>query len=154
MHLQSPAFPSNGSIPAQFTCDGINISPPLHWDSPPVGTQSLALVVDDPDAPQQTFTHWVIYNLPTYLRELPEGVAPYPQLPEGSIQGKNDFGRLGFGGPCPPRGTHRYFFKLFALDQQLPLAPGASKTEVMQAMTGHILESVELIGCYARQGDR
>jgi Raf kinase inhibitor-like YbhB/YbcL family protein len=110
--------------------------------------------VEDPDAPQETFTHWVLYNLPSNLRNLPEGVAPQPQLPDGSVQGKNDFGRLGFGGPCPPRGTHRYFFKLFALDQPLTLEPGASKAAVMQAMAGQILESVELMGHYARQGDR
>ncbi len=151
MHLQSPAFLTGNTIGFQYTCDGDNFSPPLSWDTPPDDTVSFALIVEDPDALQKTFTHWVVYNLPTTIGYLPEGVANKATLPDGGVQGTNDFGQLGFGGPCPPSSTHRYFFKLHALDRMLDLAPGASKAEVMAAMEGHILESVELMGRYARQ---
>ncbi len=152
MHLHSPAFFIGGTIPFKYTCDGENLSPPLRWDSPPEGTNSFALIVEDPDAPTLTFTHWVVYNLPGDRRELAEGIAPQPTLPNGGMQGKNDFDQLGFGGPCPPHnGTHRYFFKLFALDQPLDLEPGASKADVMAKIEDHVLESAELMGRYARQ---
>ncbi|EHC18516.1 YbhB/YbcL family Raf kinase inhibitor-like protein [Fischerella thermalis] len=151
MHLHSPAFLTGNSIPSQYTCDGDNLSPPLSWDSPPNGTVSFALIMEDPDAPKETFTHWVVYNLPAHIKHLPEGVVNHATLPGGGVQGKNDFGQLGFGGPCPPSGTHRYFFKLYALDQILDLPPGASKADVIAAMEGHVLEAAELMGRYARQ---
>jgi len=153
MYLHSPAFLTGSTIPFQYTCDGDNLSPPLSWDAPPDGTVSFALILEDHDAPQQRFTHWVVYNLPTTIGYLSEGVIHQPILPDGGAQGKNDFGQLGFGGPCPPSGTiHRYFFKLYALDTMLHLAPGASKKEVLTAIEGHVLESAELMGRYARNG--
>jgi len=148
MHLYSPEFLTGTFIPFKYTCDGENYSPPLTWQDPPAGTQSFALIVDDPDAPHGMFTHWVFYNLPADLRQLPEKVPHQDALPDGSRQGKNDFEQVGFGGPCPPNGTHRYFFKLHALDQLLDLAPGASKEEVLQAMRGHVLGAAELMGLY------
>ena len=151
MKLESTAFEADGLIPSQYTCDGQDISPPLSWDEPPTGTQSFALICDDPDAPLRTFVHWVLYNLPAETRQLPENVPGDPKLSGGGVQGKNDFGKLGYGGPCPPRGTHRYFFKLYALDRQLGLESGASKAKVEAAMKGHILGSTEIIGRYARQ---
>ncbi|WP_414546242.1 YbhB/YbcL family Raf kinase inhibitor-like protein [Nostoc sp. CCY0012] len=151
MELQSLAFFVGSTIPFKYTCDDTNISPPLSWDSPPEGTVSFVLLMEDPDAPKQTFTHWVVYDLPANLRHLPEGITQESHLPGGGVQGVNDFGQLGFGGPCPPSGTHRYFFKLYALDQLLGLPPGARKAEVLAAMKGHVLEAVELMGRYARQ---
>lgn len=151
MELRSPAFFIGSTIPFKYTCDGDNVSPPLRWEAPPNGTSSFALILEDPDAPQPNFTHWVLYNLPAQCRALPEGVEQQPIISIGGAQGKNDFGQTGFGGPCPPNGTHRYFFKLFALDRPLSLPPGASKADVMQAMEGHVLEAVELMGRYARQ---
>ncbi|MCP6760961.1 MAG: YbhB/YbcL family Raf kinase inhibitor-like protein [Fischerella sp. CENA71] len=151
MHLHSPAFFTGNTIPFQYTCDGDNLSPPLSWDSPPNATVSYALIVEDPDAPKETFTHWVVYNIPASIEYLSEGVVNHSTLPDGGMQGKNDFGQLGFGGPCPPSGTHRYFFKLYALDQTLDLSPGASKVDVLAAIEGHVLEAAELMGRYARQ---
>jgi hypothetical protein len=151
MHLNSNVFTNNGIIPSKYTCDGDNISPPLSWDDPPEHTASFALLVEDPDAPRGTFTHWVIYDVPGKANHLLEGLSKQSTLPQGGRQGRNDFGQLGFGGPCPPHGNHRYFFKLFALDQTLDLAPGASKGEVLDAMSGHVLETAELMGHYARQ---
>lgn len=151
MKLESPAFQANGPIPAKYTCDGVNISPPLLWSTPPQNTQSLALIVDDPDAPAGTFVHWVVYNLPIEHHQLPERVAAQPTIPGGGIQGRNDFGRLGYGGPCPPSGTHRYFFKLYALDRSLDLAQGATKAQLLYAMESHVLAKTELVGLYKRQ---
>lgn len=149
MKLESSAFEANGMIPVQYTCDGQDISPPLSWDTPPAGTQSLALIVDDPDAPGGTFVHWVAYNLSADSQQLPEAVLN--QNFKGGAQGKSSFGKLGYGGPCPPKGTHRYFFKLYALDQKLGLEPGKTKEQVLQAMEGHVLATSELIGRYQRQ---
>jgi Raf kinase inhibitor-like YbhB/YbcL family protein len=153
MEIRSPAFFIGNTIPYKYTCDGENISPPLQWESPPQGTNSFALILDDPDAPDGTFTHWVVYNLPADSRELPEGVAKHPKLHKGIMQGKNSFGDVGFGGPCPPKkdGAHRYFFKILALDQLLDLPPGASKEQVMAAMEGHVLDAAEVMGRYARE---
>lgn len=148
MKLQSNAFSANSMIPPKYTCDGKNISPDLRWDDPPVETQSLVLIVDDPDAPGQTFVHWVVYDLPPETRQLSEGVDA--EQGEG-IKGSNDFDQLEYGGPCPPNGTHRYFFKLYALDQPLGLAPGATKGDVIAAMDGHVVDTAELIGRYTRQ---
>lgn len=160
MKLSSPAFSANGLIPPIYTCDfhqgsgarnHQDISPALNWDDPPAGTQSFALICDDPDAPGKTWVHWVLYDLPATSRELPESVPPTATLANGGVHGVNDFGNLGYGGPCPPSGTHRYFFKLYALDQKLGLKPGATKGELLTAMEGHILAVAELMGRYARQ---
>ncbi|MBE9126543.1 MULTISPECIES: YbhB/YbcL family Raf kinase inhibitor-like protein [unclassified Coleofasciculus] len=150
MNLESPAFDTNEMIPSQYTCDGEDISPALNWDAPPTGTQSLALIVDDPDAPNRTFVHWVAYDIAPEVRQLPEGIPTQATLANGGTQGENDFGNLGYGGPCPPSGTHRYFFKLYALDRALGLESGATKAQLEAAMSGHILGSAELIGRYSR----
>ncbi len=152
--IQSPAFHAGAAIPTQHTCDDVDRSPRLEWSEPPAGTRSLALVVDDPDAPVGDWVHWVIYGLPATLRALPEGIGAEGTLkdPPGAKQGRNDFGRLGWGGPCPPPGKpHRYFFKLYALDAPLDLAPGATKAAVERAMKGHILAQAEIFGTYARR---
>lgn len=150
MQLKSSAFNANDLIPSNYTCDGQDISPALSWDAPPAGTQSLVLIVDDPDAPMGTFVHWVLYNLPPDLQHLPEHVTA-ANLPNGALQGKNDFNRTRYGGPCPPGGTHRYFFKLYAIDQPLTLPAGATKAQVLKAIEGHTLASTELVGRYSRQ---
>ncbi len=150
MKLESTAFTANGMIPFLHSCDGQDLSPPLSWDSPPAGTQSLALIVDDPDAPDDIFVHWVLYDLLPEIYELPQGAGNQATLSGGGTQGKNDFGKLGYGGPCPPSGLHRYFFKLYALDRELGLKPGATKAQLEAAMSGHILAAAELIGRYAR----
>jgi Raf kinase inhibitor-like YbhB/YbcL family protein len=150
--LTSIAFAPGQPIPQKYTCDGQDISPPLQWSDPPQGTQSLALICDDPDAPVGTWVHWVLYNLPAEARALPEAVPPDAELSDGSRQGKNGWGNLGYGGPCPPGGsTHRYFFKLYALDTVLDLEAGASKKQVLQAMEGHILAQTEVMGVYSRR---
>jgi Raf kinase inhibitor-like YbhB/YbcL family protein len=149
--LHSPAFPPGGSIPRQYTCDGADQSPPLAWSDLPAGTKSLSLIVEDPDAPRGTFTHWVLFNLPPEPAELPAGVAKQTVLPNGSKHGRNDFRRGGYGGPCPPHGqAHRYFFRLFALDAPLNLTPGGPPSEVREAANGHVLGEAELIGTYGR----
>ncbi len=151
LKVESPAFSPGGDIPRQHTCDGPDLSPPLRWSEPPAGTQSLALICDDPDAPAGTWVHWVLYRIPASARGLPEGVPKRETLADGSRQGRNDFGKVGYGGPCPPRGPkHRYFFKLYALDTVLDLPPGATKAELLKAMEGHILAQGELMGRYGR----
>jgi Raf kinase inhibitor-like YbhB/YbcL family protein len=145
--LNTTAFQGNGFIPKKYTCDGADVSPMLAWNEPPAGTQSFALIVDDPDAPAGTWVHWVLYDLPPATRMLPEGVAKDRELPDGSLQGQNDFRKIGYNGPCPPPGTtHRYFFKLYALGAKTNLKAGAGKSEVERAMKGHILAQAELIG--------
>jgi len=148
--LTSKAFQEGGMIPRQYTCDGKDISPPLQWDKAPERTRSFALICDDPDAPMGTWVHWVIYNIPADARQLAEGVPPTERLPNGARQGKNDFRKIGYGGPCPPRGTHRYFFKVYALDVLLDLPSGATKAQLEKAMEGHILARGQLMGKYAR----
>ncbi|MGJ3248935.1 MAG: YbhB/YbcL family Raf kinase inhibitor-like protein [Elainellaceae cyanobacterium] len=150
MNLESAAFSQDGMIPSTYTCDGQDISPPLSWDAPPDGTESLALIADDPDAPSGTFVHWVLYNMPPDVQQLSEG-ATDSIASTGGVQGKSDFGKQGYGGPCPPGGTHRYFFKLYALDTKLDLEPGATKADVVKAMEGHILANAELMARYSRQ---
>lgn len=147
--LTSPAFEEGQPIPALFSCDGEDISPELAWSEPPAGTQSLALIVDDPDAPVGTWVHWVVYNLPAERRGLPQGVPGGEQIEGGGLQGSNSWGRKDYGGPCPPSGTHRYFFKLYALDITLDAGAGLSKEDVEKAMEGHILAQAELMGTYA-----
>ncbi|GAB4234513.1 MAG: YbhB/YbcL family Raf kinase inhibitor-like protein [Elainellaceae cyanobacterium] len=151
MQLQSSVFSNADTIPPKYTCDGDNVSPPLSWQDPPKDTGSFVLIVEDPDAPSGTFTHWLAYDIPNHLDHLPEGIANQSSMPKGGAQGKNDFGQLGFGGPCPPNGDHRYLFRLHALDRSLNLPPGASKGEVLAAMDGHVLETAQLKGHYARQ---
>jgi|Deesub1362B_J571_1020462.scaffolds.fasta_scaffold27118_1 hypothetical protein len=151
LSISSPAFQEGGEIPAKYTCEGQDVSPELVWGEPPAGTQSFVLIMDDPDAPGGVFTHWVLFNLPVASRKLPEGVPAQAQLPDGSLQGKNDFGKIGYGGPCPPSGRpHRYQFTLYALDQPLDLKAGVSKKQVIQAMQGHILAQGRLTGTYQR----
>lgn len=152
MKLASSAFEANSLIPGKYTCDGADISPPLIWDEVPTETQSLALIVDDPDAPGKTFVHWVVYDIPPTVRQLPEQIPTAKTPTNVGVQGKNDFGKFGYGGPCPPSGTHRYFFQLYALDKKLNLAAGASKSQVLSAIEGHVLAKAELIGRYKRQG--
>lgn len=149
--LTSTAFEQAGMIPPRYTCDGEDVSPALNWDSVPETAKSLALVCDDPDAPMGTFVHWVLYNLPGDVRELPEDVPAEASLPNGARQGTSDFGQTGYGGPCPPRGTHRYFFRIYALDTPLDLAAGASRAELLEAMEGHILAQGQLMGKYQRR---
>ena len=148
--LTSTAFAPAQQIPSKYTCNGENVSPPLRWSDPPPDTQSLALICDDPDAPAGTWVHWVLYNLPAKTRALLETVPANADLPDGSRHGKNSGGRLGYSGPCPPSGTHRYFFKLYALDTVLGLASGADKSQLLQAMQGHILAQTELMGTYKK----
>src|SRR5205085_2382634 len=148
--LTSSAFQEGGMIPAQYTCDGKNISPPLAWSDVPTEAKTLALIADDPDAPRGTWVHWVSYNLPTATKELPEGI-PAQEAAVGGRQGKNDFGKLGYGGPCPPSGTHRYYFKLYALNTELNLPSGATKQDLLKAMYGHILDEGQLMGRYKKQ---
>jgi Raf kinase inhibitor-like YbhB/YbcL family protein len=145
--LTSPAFQAGGTIPKQFTCDGADVSPALSWLEPPGGTQSFSLIVDDPDAPAGTWVHWVLYNLPSSTRSLPEGMDKERERADGSRQGRNDFGKIGYNGPCPPKGpAHRYFFKLYALDSKLELKPGATKADLERAMKGHVLGHAEVVG--------
>jgi len=151
IELTSTAFNAGEAIPAIYTCDGDDISPPLQWQNVPEGTGSLALIMDDPDAPRGTWVHWVLYNIPPSTGGLPENVAPADSLPGGGSQGRSSWNRVGYGGPCPPSGTHRYFFKLYALDAELDLAPGATKEQLLAAMEGHVLAQGELVGTYARR---
>jgi Raf kinase inhibitor-like YbhB/YbcL family protein len=149
--LTSAAFAPGQPIPAKYTCDGEDISPPLDWQDPPEDTKSFALVVDDPDAPAGTWVHWVLYNLPAESRNLPQAVPPDAAMADDGKNGKNSWKRLGYGGPCPPGGTHRYFFKLYALDTVLELDDGPGKDQLAQAMEGHILAQTDLMGTYARK---
>lgn len=148
IEISSTAFSEGSQIPLKYTCDGMNISPPLAISHIPPGTQSLALIADDPDAPGRTWVHWVLFNLPAATTQLSENIAPVPNLANGARQGINDFGNYGYGGPCPPSGTHRYYFKVYALDISLNLAAGATKDQVKTAMTGHILSQTQLMGLY------
>jgi Raf kinase inhibitor-like YbhB/YbcL family protein len=152
--LTSTAFQPSGAIPPVYTCQGKDISVPLEWSGLPAGTRSLALIVDDPDAPdpavpKMTWVHWVLYNIPPAATGLPEGVHAR-SLPAGTLEGSNDWGRTGYGGPCPPVGRHRYFFKLYALDVVLPDLGTPDKKRLERAMKGHVLAQQELVGTYAK----
>jgi Raf kinase inhibitor-like YbhB/YbcL family protein len=152
MQLTSTAFEEGAAIPAKYTCDEKNVSPPLKWTGVPATAKSLALIVDDPDAPAGTWVHWVVYDLPPTTAELAENQPKGQYLPGGGKQGLNDFKHLGYGGPCPPGGKpHRYFFKIYAVDKELALKPGAKKQEVERAMEGHILAQGHLMGTYKRK---
>ena len=149
-NITSPAFTQAQPIPSRYSCDGENISPALAWSEPPAATQSFVLIFDDPDAPGGIWVHWVLFNIPAAARSLPEAIPPDPTLADGSIHGTSSFRSLGYGGPCPPGGTHRYFFKLYALDAALQLGVGATKAQVLAAMEGHTLAETELMGTYTR----
>jgi len=146
LQLTSDAFANGQSIPAKYSCIGKNISPALAWTEPPVGTQSFALIVDDPDAPGRTWVHWVLFNIPASTRSLKEGFTADDPV----AVGKNSSSHLSYDGPCPPSGTHRYFFKLYALDATPSLSPGATKEQLLKAMEGHILAQTELMGTFSK----
>lgn len=155
MELKAAAFKPGADIPEKFTCDGSNLSPALSWSAPPDGTQSFTLIMDDPDAPGGTWVHWVLYDLPGTERGLPEGVAPEGTLPSGARQGRNSFGKTGYGGPCPPPGpAHRYYIKLYALDTPLHLKAAVTRTHIDRSIDGHVLAVAELMGRYRRQARR
>lgn len=149
LEISSPAFANGQPIPSDFSCDGRNISPALAWTEPPAGTQSFALIMDDPDAPMGTWVHWIVFNIPASTRNLTEGTRTDPQPSDGSLQGKTSTGSSGYHGPCPPSGTHRYFFKLYALDSMLPLSASADKKKLLAAMETHILANAELMGTFS-----
>ena len=152
LELASDAFSSGQSIPAKYSCVGRNISPELAWTEPPVGTQSFALIMDDPDAPMGTWVHWVLFNIPAERRELPEDLPVTGKSidPDAIFVGTNSSGKVGYDGPCPPGGTHRYYFKLYALDTTIALLPGATRETVLREMEGHILVQAELMGTFSR----
>ena len=152
--LSSPAFADFGAIPSKYTCEGADISPPLNWVAAPPGTKSFALIVDDPDAPdprapKMTWVHWVVQNIPADVQGLPEGAAR-SAMPRGAAQGMNDWKRAGYGGPCPPIGTHRYFHKLYALDTVLSGLARPTKAQLLHAMEGHVLAEAQLVGTYQK----
>jgi len=149
--ISSSSFPNGGEIPKKFTCDGADVSPQLSWNESPAGTKSFALLADDPDAPVGNWNHWVLWNLPPETRSLAEGLSKSARLPGGSQEGMNDFRKTGYNGPCPPPGKpHRYYFKLFALDEKLTLKDGATRKDLEAAMKGHILAQAEWMGRYGR----
>jgi len=149
--LTSAAFKEGQPIPRQYTCDGLNVSPPLEWTGVPKTAKTVAIVADDPDAPAGTWVHWVVYDLAAENISLVENLPPTENLKAGGFQGTNDSRKIGYGGPCPPSGTHRYFFKIYAVDSELPLKAGATKAEVEKAMEGHIVAQGQLMGTYSRQ---
>lgn len=150
--LTSTAFDSGEAIPRKYSCDGQDISPPLSWDSAPKGTESFVIVCDDPDAPAGTWDHWIVYNIAASVDSLAEGVSPGGGLPDGCVEGENSWGRADYGGPCPPGGTHRYMFRLYALDTVLDLGSrSVGKKLVEKGMEGHILAQSELMGTYSRR---
>lgn len=148
MTITSTAFSDGGMIPKDYTCDGKDISPPLAWTNVPKGTKSLAIICDDPDAPAGTWVHWVLFNIPTTVNELPKNIPPVKVFENGAKHGINDFQKFGYGGPCPPSGTHRYYFKLYALDVKLMQQPGMTKAVLLNAMQDHILAKAQLMGKY------
>jgi len=145
MKITSPAFSDNGHIPVKFTCQGDDVNPQLDISGVPAGTKSLVLIMDDPDAPMGTWDHWIVFNMAPLTATIEEN-----SVPAGAVQGRNSWGKSSWGGPCPPSGTHRYMFKLYALDTMLELGPGAVKSDVHKAMSGHVLAQAELTGLYAK----
>jgi Raf kinase inhibitor-like YbhB/YbcL family protein len=153
LKVSSTSFSSGGEIPKKFSCEGEDSSPQISWSGAPSGTQAFILIADDPDAPAGTWTHWVIYDMPSSTTSLNEGQSKSEQLPDGSKQGRNDFRKIGYNGPCPPAGkAHRYFFKVYALDRKLNTKPGAARSEVEKAMQGHVQAEGEYMGTYRRSG--
>ena len=151
LQVQSAAFKEGELIPQKYTCDGNDVSPPLAWSGAPEKTRAFALISDDPDAPMGTWVHWVLYNIPAKVIHLAENVPAKSTLDNGACHGTNDFRKLGYGGPCPPSGTHRYFFKVYALDAMLDMPPGATKAKLEMAMRSHVLAEGQLVGIYKRQ---
>lgn len=149
--IRSPAFHEGGAIPARYTCDGEDLSPPIEWSGVPQGAKTFALTCADPDAPSGLWVHWVVFDLPSSVTGLPEGVPPNPEISGGGRQGKNDFRKIGYGGPCPPSGTHRYVFTLYALDSTSGLPAGASRKDLLAAMREHVLGQATLTGTYSRR---
>jgi Raf kinase inhibitor-like YbhB/YbcL family protein len=145
VQIVSTAFSANTVIPINYTCDGLNVSPPLTFSDTPKDTKSFVLIVEDPDAPKPNFTHWVVYDIPGSVLQFLEG-----EVPKGSVEGMNDFGELGYGGPCPPWGTHRYVFNLAALDTSFGLPEGISKADIKKKMQSHIIETAQIVGLYMR----
>lgn len=155
MQLASSDFSTGGPIPVRFTCEGDNVSPQLSWKEVPPGTKSFALILHDPDAPRVCgFTHWVIYNIPAEKAQLESNVPKREEVPGTGTQGRNDSGEIGYLGPCPPSGTHRYYARLFALNTELKLAPGATKNQLSHAMLTHVLERADLMGIYTRKAEK
>jgi len=149
--IHTAAFTHGSEIPARYTCSGADISPALIWDGAPQGTQSFALITDDPDAPSGTFTHWVMYDVPAQSKGLAQDVPKHERLDDGTLQGRNSFDHIGYSGPCPPPGKpHRYYFKLYALDAKISLPPGAARQQVEAAIKGHVLAQAELMGTFKR----
>ena len=154
MKISSPVFSDGEPIPPRYSCEGSDISPPLDWDVSQLSIQengSIVLICDDPDAPGGTWIHWIIFNLPPETSSLPEMVMPREELENGALQGANSWGNIGYGGPCPPRGTHHYYYKVYALDAKLNLPPGTTKEELLKAMDGHVLDEGQLMGTYTRK---
>lgn len=151
LRVESTAFAETETIPVRYTCDGDDVSPPLSWSEPPAGAQSLVLIGDDPDAPMRTWDHWVLFDIPTGTRSLPEGIPPDPIVPGIGTHGSNSWRRLGYGGPCPPPGEpHRYYYTIYALDASLDLEPGSTRKDIEEAMQGHVLAEGKLMGRYGR----
>ncbi len=151
MNLTSTAFEAGETIPARYTCEAENVSPPLNWQSLPAGAQSLVLICDDPDASNGPWSHWVLYDIPIDVDELAEGLPREGRLPWGGAQGRNDMGNVGYDGPCPPYGSpHRYYFRLYAVDETLELTPGATRAQVLERIHDHVVGQTELMGRYAR----
>jgi len=150
LEVSSTAFENGGNIPSKYTCDGKDISPSISWNKGPAGTKSYAIIADDPDAPIRTWVHWVIYNIPENVTSLPEAMSNDKLLDFGALQGKNDFRKIGYGGPCPPGGTHRYYFKVYALDTLLDVKPGLTKKQLLKTIERHILTKGKLMGKYSR----
>jgi Raf kinase inhibitor-like YbhB/YbcL family protein len=152
MTVASDAFAEGASIPPEFTCDGDNVSPPLRWDGAPEGAKAFVLIVDDPDAPGGTFDHWLVYDIPPGIASLEQAASPGGALPAGARQGRNGFGKSGYGGPCPPKGgPHHYVFRIFAVDAPLGLEAGARSRQLLEAMQGHVLAQGQLVGLYQRR---
>jgi len=155
LHVVSGAFNEGDTIPTDFTCDGVNVSPPLRWSNPPASTASIIVVADDPDAPSGDFTHWIVYNLPSTARELPKSVSPVPVLASGAKQGQNDFEKIGYSGPCPPEGpAHHYHFHVYALDKRLGFTDTIKRSDIDTAIEGHIVAQGELTATYGRKTDQ
>jgi Raf kinase inhibitor-like YbhB/YbcL family protein len=151
LNVTTSAFASGGAIPAQYTCKGKDVSPALEWSGAPAHTASFAIILDDPDAPAGIWVHWVMWNVPEAAHSLPQGIPKREQLPDGSHQGRNSFGKIGYNGPCPPAGqTHRYFFRVYALDTKLNLNAGADRAALDEAMRGHVLAQSEYVGTFRK----
>ena len=150
IRITSAAFKEGEFIPKKYTCDGENVSPPLEWNGIPVEAKSIAIICDDPDAPMGTWVHWVVFNIPASKNKLNEKIPANKVLEDGTTQGSNDFKKIGYGGPCPPSGTHRYFFKIYALDKRVELIPGATKSELLHEINEHILAEGKLMSKYSR----